>query len=291
VGTVPRRPLARGRGRHPGQGVGDQTAVSGLAERVRPVPRLQVDDGAAPGRLGPADEVAGRRVLPRRTGPRGAQYLVVGLPERPVGCVRPQQRDDVRGEHRAVVQLVAQLEVAHAGAHRMARVDHPRGVARVPEARVRPVPAAEPGGRVVIAAPEHLGPARPGGPAGQRVVQEHEALAGLEQLRQPPGHPGGGRERLRRRPAPQGQARQVVTEDSVEHAAVLRAEPVLRGRLHRMREHPAALGADSGQHAGERVQVDPVTPGHGQEPHAYRAPASRARRKKSAPAAVYPPST
>jgi hypothetical protein len=267
-----------------------------MGERVRPVTGLEVDDGAAPGGLGPADEVAGRRVRPGRAGSRRAQHLVVRLAERPVGSLGPQQRHDVRVEHRAAVQLVVQREVVDARAHRMIRIGHPRGVPRVPEPRIGPAPAAQRSRRVVVPAAEHLGPARPGGPAGQRVVQEHEPLARVEQLRQPPGDPRSGRDRLRRGPAPQRQARQVVTEDGVEHAAMLRAEPVLGGRLDRVREHPAAFGADAGQHAGERVKVDPVTSGHGQEAHAYRAsgsraPASRPKRKKCAPAAVYPPST
>jgi hypothetical protein len=58
-----------------------------------------------------------------------------------------------------------------------------------------------------------------------------------------------------------------VAEDGVEHTAMLRSEPVLGGGLDRVREHPAAFGADTGQHAGERIQVDPVTSGHGQEAH------------------------
>ena len=66
-----------------------------MRERLRPVPGLEVDDGAAPGGLGPADEVAGRRVLPGRSGPRRAQYLVVRLPEGTVRRVGPQQRNDV----------------------------------------------------------------------------------------------------------------------------------------------------------------------------------------------------
>ena len=127
------------------------------------------------------------------------------------------------------------------------------------------------------------------------MVQEHETLPGLEQPGQPPGDPGAGRDRPRRRAAPQGQAGQVVADDGVEHAAGIRAEPVLRGGLHRVREHPAALGAQAGQHAGERVQVDPVASGNGEQAQrpggVHQALASRARRKKSAPAAVYPPST
>ena len=187
---MPRRP-ARARPRTtptPGRWP-TRRRYAGMPERVRPVAGLEVHHRAAPGGLGPADEVAGRRVLPRRTGSRRAQHLVIRLPERPGRSVRPQQRHDVRGEHRAAVQLVAQLEVIHPGAHRMIRVAHTRAVYRAyrnPESGQ--LPAAQRARRVVVAAAQHLGPARPGGPAGQRVVQEHEALARVEQLGKPPSH-------------------------------------------------------------------------------------------------------
>jgi len=288
---VPRRPLVRGRGRHPFQSVGDQAPVRRKPQRVRPVAGLEVHHRAAPGALGPADEVAGRRVLPRRTGPRSPQHLVIRLPERPGRSVRPQQRHDVGGEHRAAVQLVAQLEVIHPGAHRMISSSHSRGVPRVPEPRIGPVPAAQRGRRVVVAAAQHLGPARPGRPARQRVVQEHEPLARLEQPAQPLSHRVKGRHRPRRGPAPQRQARQVITQHRAELPAVLRAQPVLRRGLDRVLEHPAPFGADAGQHGRERVPVHPVPAGHGQDAHAQTVPESRPRRKKCAPAAVYPPST
>jgi hypothetical protein len=262
-----------------------------MPQRVRPVAGLEVHHRTAPGALGPADKVTGRRVLPRRTGPRRPQHLVIRLPERPGRSVRPQQRHDVGGEHRAAVQLVAQLEVIHPVAHRMINSSHSYGVLRVPEPRIRPLPLAQRRRRVVVASAQHLGPARPGGPASQRVVQEHEPLARVEQLRKPPGHRVNGRHRPRRGPAPQRQARQVVTQHRVELPAVLRAQPVLRRGLDRVLEHPAPFGADAGQHGGERVPVDPVPPGHGQDAHAQTVPESRPRRKKCAPAAVYPPST
>jgi hypothetical protein len=265
---MPRSPLARGRGRHPLQSVGDQAPVTGMTERLRPVPRLEVNHRTAPGGLGPADKVTGRRVHPRRTGPRSTQHLVVRLPERPGRSVRPQQRHDVRGEHRAAVQLVAQLEVIHPGAHRMIRSTNPRGVPRVPEPRVGPGHPAQRRRRVVVTPAQHLGPPRPRGPAGQRVVQEHEPLSGLEQVIKPPRHQRRRRHRPRRGPALQDQPRQVITQDRIEHPQVLRSQPVLRRGLDRVREHPAPLGADAGQHAGERVQVDPVPPGHGQDTHA-----------------------
>ena len=265
---MPRSPLVRGRGRHPFQSVGDQAPVRRMPQRVRPVAGLEVHRRTAPSALGPADKVAGRRVLPRRTGPWSTQHLVIRLPERPGGSVRPQQRHDVGGEHRAAVQLVVQLEVIHPHAHRMIRSAHSRGIPRVPEPRIGPVPAAQRGRRVVVAAAQHLGPARPGGPARQRVVQEHEPLARLEQLGKPASHEGRGRHRPRRGPAPQRQARQVITQHRVELPAVLRAQPVLRRGLDRVLEHPAPSGADAGQHGGERVPVDPVPPGHGQDAHA-----------------------
>ena len=239
-----------------------------MRERVRPVPGLEVNHRAAPGGLGPADEVAGRRVLPRRTGPRSTQHLVVRLPERPGRSVRPQQRHDIGGEHRAAVQLVAQLEVTHPRAHWMIRSANPRGVPRVPEPRIGPVPAPQRRRRVVVAAAQHLGPARPGGPASQRVVQEHEPLARVEQLGKPASHERRGRHRPRRGPPPQRQARQVITQHRVKHSAVLRAQPVLRRGLDRVLEHPAPFGTDAGQHGGERVPVDPVPTGHGEEAHA-----------------------
>src|ERR1700722_10910736 len=65
--TVLRRPGTGGRGRYPRQGVADQATVGGAAESVRPVAGLDVDHRAAPGGLGPGDEVTGGRVLPRRT--------------------------------------------------------------------------------------------------------------------------------------------------------------------------------------------------------------------------------
>ena len=265
---MPRSPRARGCGRYPLQSVGDQAPVARMHERVRSVPGLEVHHGTAPRGLGPADKVAGRRVLPRRTGPRSTQHLVVRLPERPGRSVRPQQRHDVRGEHRAAVQLIAQLEVIHPGAHRMINSSYSHGVPRVPEPRIRPVPPAQRRRRVVVTPAQHLGPPRPGGPAGQRVVQEHEPLPRLEQLAKPTRHDRRRRHRPRRGPALQDQARQVITQHSVEHANVLRAQPVLRPGLDRVREHPAAFGADAGQHPGERVQVDPVPPRHSQDSHA-----------------------
>ena len=265
---MPRSPLVRGRGRHPFQSVRDQAPVRRMRQRVRPVPGLEVHHRTAPGALGPADQVTGRRVLPGRTGPRITQHLVIRLPERTGRSVCPQQRHDVRGEHRAAVQLVAQLEVIHPGAHRMTPIDHPRGVPRVPEPRIGPVPPAQRRGRVVVAATQHLGPPRPGGPASQSVVQEHEPLARVEQFAKPASHERRGRHRPRRGPAPQRQARQVITQHRVEHPAVLRAQPVLRRGLDRVLEHPAPSGADVGQHGGERVPVDPVPPRHGQYAHA-----------------------
>jgi hypothetical protein len=171
------------RGRHPLQGVADQAAVGGMAEGIRPVAGLDVDDRATPGGLGPADEVAGRRVLPRRPGARRAQDLPVRLPERATRCVGAEQRDDVVRENRAAVELVVQLEVINAGTHGVMPIHHPRRVLGVPETRIGPGLTAKLGRRVVVAAAEHLGPPRPGGPAGQRMVQENEPLARGEQLR------------------------------------------------------------------------------------------------------------
>jgi hypothetical protein len=266
-----------------------------MAEGIRPVAGLDVDDRATPGGLGPADEVAGRRVLPRRPGARRAQDLPVRLPERATRCVGAEQRDDVVRENRAAVELVVQLEVINAGTHGVMPIHHPRRVLGVPETRIGPGLTAKLGRGVVVAAAEHLGPPRPGGPAGQRMVQENEPLARGEQLRQPPGHLGCGRDRLRGMAAPQVKTGQVVAENGVEHPAVLRAEPLLGGRLGGVREHPSPPGADVAEHAGERVHVDPMAPGNRQNAHgsagAHQVPASRARRKKAAPAAVYPPST
>ena len=282
-------------GRDPRQGVADQAAVGGMAERVRSVAGLNVDDRATSGGLGPGDEVAGCRVLPRRAGARRAQHLAVGLPERAAGRVGAEQRDDVVLEDRAAVQLVVQHEVVDPGAYRVVPVDHPRRVRRVPESRIGPGLAAKFSRRVVVAAAEYLSPSRPRRPPGERVVQEHETLARGEQLGQPPGHLGCGGDRLWGGPAPQRKARQVVTENGVEHPAVLRAEPPLRGGLDGVGEHPATVGADVAQHPGERVQIDAVPPGDGQQAHhsaaPHQAPASRARRAKDAPAAVHPPST
>ena len=254
-------------GRDPRQGVADQAAVGGMAERVRSVAGLNVDDRATSGGLGPGDQVAGRRVLPRRACARRAQHLAVGLPERAAGCVGAEQRDDVAGENRAAVQLVVQHEVVDPGAYRVLAVDHPRGVPRVPETRIGPGLTAELGGRVVVAAAEYLGPSRPRRPPGQRVVQEHETLTRGEQPGQPPGHLRCGRNRPRGSPAPQRQTRHVMAQNGVEHPAVLRAEPPLRGRLDGVGEDPAAVGAHVTQHAGERVQVDAVPPGDGQDAH------------------------
>jgi hypothetical protein len=259
-----------------------------MRERLRPVPRLEVDDGAAPGGLGPADKVTGRRVLPGRTGPFSPQHLVTRLPERPGRSVRPQQRHDVRGEHRAAVQLVAQLKVIHPGTHRMINSSHSHGVPRVPEPRVGPGRTAQRPRRVVVAPAQHLRPARPGRPPGQRVMQEHESLPRVEQLRKPASHRVNGRHRPRCGPALQDQPRQVITQDRIEHPQVLRAQPVLRCGLDRVREHPAAFVADAGQHAGERVQVDPVPPGHGQDAHAKKHQKHHGRDGRSA---LQPPCT
>ena len=290
------RPRTGGRGRYPGQGVADQATVGGAAEGVRPVAGLDVDHRAASGGLSPGDEVTGGRVLPRRARrSRRAQHLPVCLPERAVRRVRADQGEDVGFENGAAVQLVAQLEVVEAGTHGVVPIHHSRGVLRVPEARIGPGLTAKLGGGVVVAAAEHLGPPWPRGPAGQRVVQEHEALPRGEQLRQPPGHLGCRRDRLRGAPAPQGETRQVMAQEGVEHPAVFRAKPLLGGGLDGAGEGPATFGADVAEHAGERILIDAVTSGDGQKAHrpagAHQAPASRARRKKSAPATVYPPST
>ncbi len=68
-----------------------------------------------------------------------------------------------------------------------------------------------------------------------------------------------------------------MAEGGVERPAVFRAEPLLGGGLGGVGECPATFGADVAEHAGERVQVDAMTPGDGQQAHrsteAHQAPA------------------
>ena len=71
MGTARAAAQAGGRRRDPGERVAEQAAEVRVGEGVGAVAGLQVDERAAAGRLGPADQVAGRRVVPRRAG-RGA---------------------------------------------------------------------------------------------------------------------------------------------------------------------------------------------------------------------------
>ncbi len=95
-------------------------------------------------------------------------------------------------------------------------------------------------------------------------MQEHDALPGREQVMQPAGHDRIGPDRTGRTAALQSEAGQVMAQDRVERSPMLGPEPLLRGGLHGMRERPGPLGADRGQHAGERVEVDPVPAGDGE---------------------------
>ena len=95
-------------------------------------------------------------------------------------------------------------------------------------------------------------------------MQEHDSLAGLEQVVQPLRHHGFRPDRTRGRASLQHEAGEVVAQDRVERAAMLRPEPLLCGRLHSMREHPGSLAADCRQHGLEGVEVDSCPPRHGE---------------------------
>ena len=184
--------------------------------------------------------------------------------ERTDRCVDAHQRDNIRLEDRAAVQLVGQGEVFDADAHRMVGIDDPGDVLGVSEPGVGPALAPQLGGSVVIAAAEHLSPGRPPRPAGEGVMQEHDSLAGFEQVVQPLRHSRVRPDRTRCGASLQKEARQVMAQDRVEPAAVLRPEPLLRSRLNSVRERPRSLAADCGQHRVEGVEVDPMPAGHGE---------------------------
>src|SRR4029079_6529462 len=137
---------------------------------------LHVDDWTPAGRRGPGDQVTGRGMRPRWAGAGCSEHLVERLSERADRCVGAHQRDDVRLEDRAAVQLVGQGEVLDADAHRMVGIDDPGYVLGVSEPGVGPALAPQLGGSVVVAAAEHLSPGRPPRPAGEGVVQEHDSL-------------------------------------------------------------------------------------------------------------------
>ena len=85
-----RRPTPPTRGRCP------QAAEGRVGEGRRAVAGLDVDDRAAAGRGRPGDEVAGRRMGPRRAVARRAEHLVVRLAERR----RPARRRAAAGRRR-----------------------------------------------------------------------------------------------------------------------------------------------------------------------------------------------
>ncbi len=95
-------------------------------------------------------------------------------------------------------------------------------------------------------------------------MQEHDSLAGLEQVVQPLRHHRVWPDGARSRASLQHEARQVVAQDRVERTAVLRPEPLLRDGLHCMRERPGSLAADCRQHGVEGVEIDSMAARHGE---------------------------
>ncbi len=212
---------------------------------LRPVAGLQVDEGAVDRPLGPADQVGAGRMLPAFVVVHPAGDSVGGGVEAVAreGVVGAQQRRDGVLEHLGEVEFVGQGEARRdAGQHWVIGGGDRLVGDVVAVSGVQPPLAAQLARAVEEAPAQPFGVLRPGGPAGQRVVQGDDPLAFGQQGFEP-GLEGG----VRLDVAGAGVGGEVQPRHVVEHERVEAA--------HALGVHQPRGGGLLHQGAGDARQV------------------------------------